>query len=55
MTVSKDRKWEHPETKELLDFNGLRKFLDEEAKAVEAELLGSIHIYTHLLDLRILD
>ncbi|MNJ87957.1 hypothetical protein D3C87_54930 [compost metagenome] len=55
VTVSKDRKWEHPETKELLDFNGLRKFLDEEAKAVEAELLGSIHIYTHLLDLRILD
>jgi len=52
VTVGVDRKWEHPNTGERLDIEGLRRLLAEEAQRVENALRGSVRITTRVLDLR---
>lgn len=52
ITVSSDRKWEHPDTKEMLDASGVRSMLSEEALKLECEMGSSFRLHVKVLDLR---
>jgi len=52
VTVSKDRKWEHPDTKEYLGLGMLEKMLQQEAKTVAYEMGNMIQVSANVLDLR---
>jgi len=52
VTVASDRSWEHPDTGEMLDINGLRAMLNAEAAKVVDELGGYVRVAAKVLDLR---
>jgi hypothetical protein len=52
VSISKDRKWEHPDTGKRLDVDGLNAVLQEEAERLELELGGAVKLMARLLDLR---
>ncbi|SFW28301.1 hypothetical protein [Luteibacter sp. UNCMF366Tsu5.1] len=52
VTVSSNRGWQHPDTGERLDINGLRQLLSDEAKRVEQQLHGQVRLTVRVLDLR---
>lgn len=52
VTISTDRRWQHPVTGKLVDIDGLMVFLNEEARAIEQELGGDVRIVARGLDLR---
>jgi hypothetical protein len=52
VTVTRDRKWEHPETGAKLDIAGLRQMLEEEARRIESEKVWSLKLAVKVLDLR---
>lgn len=51
VTVASDRKWEHPDTGEVLDIAGLRALLNAEASKVIEDLSGSLRLAVKVLDL----
>lgn len=52
ITLAKDRKWEHPLTKNRIDLDELRTLLKEEAKRVMSEMAGTVSLLVHIIDLR---
>ena len=52
VTVKKDRNWEHPDTKELVDIAGLAEMLNQEVEKVSIEMSGMVSIFARILDLR---
>lgn len=52
VTVASNRTWEHPDTGEMLDINGLRAMLEDEADRIVDELGGSVRVAAKVLDLR---
>jgi len=52
VTVAKDRNWEHPDSKELLDVVGLEAMLQVEASKIVAEMNSALRLTTRVLDLR---
>jgi hypothetical protein len=52
VTLKKDRKWKHPDKKDMIDFKELFTLLCDEARRVEESLNGRVSIGIHLLDLR---
>ncbi|WP_198960251.1 hypothetical protein, partial [Pseudomonas syringae] len=52
VTVASDRKWENPETGELIDIDGLRALLEFEASIVMTEMGNSVRLLIKVLDLR---
>lgn len=52
LTLAKDRKWRHPETRASIDLSGLMSLLSEEARRVEASIGGAIALTVRVLDLR---
>lgn len=52
ITISKDRKWEHPKTKKMITVEELESLLCAEAERIEDKLGGSVKLYVHVLDLR---
>ena len=52
VTLSKDRKWEHPESGERIAIDELMSLLHSEAERVQEALGGAVSVDVHLLDLR---
>jgi hypothetical protein len=52
VTISKDRKWEHPKARRRLDFEGLIAVLNEEAERLSKALGGTVKLMAKGLDLR---
>lgn len=52
VTVASDRRWEHPDTGEMLDSCGLRTMLDTETAKIVHELGDSVRLAIKILDLR---
>lgn len=52
VTIEKNKKWEHPETKKMITVEELESLLCTEAERVESKLGGSIKLHVHVLDLR---
>jgi hypothetical protein len=52
ISVKSDRTWQHPDTGQKLDLDGLIEMLNEEAKRLEAELGGAVRLMAKGLDLR---
>lgn len=52
ITVSSDRKWEHPDTKEMLDASGVFSMLSEEALKLESEMGSCFRLHVKVLNLR---
>ena len=52
VTVAKERNWDHPETAEKLDMNGLRTMLEVEAEKIMREMGGVLKLGVKVLDLR---
>lgn len=52
VTIAKERKWEHPDEKRMINIDELLTLLREEAKRVQDSLGGSVAIGVHVLDLR---
>lgn len=50
--AKKNRTWDHPETGEALNIDGLRKMLEKEARDIEVEKGGSLRLFAKVLDLR---
>ena len=52
VTLARDRKWQHPETRKRIGTRGLVALLREEARRVEDMMARSLMIGVHFLDLR---
>ena len=52
ITLSKDRRWEHPDTGASIGFTELLALLHEEAASIEKKLGGALRINVYGLDLR---
>ncbi len=52
ITLTKDRKWKHPEEKRMINAEELLSLLKAEATRVQEALGGNTYIHVHLLDLR---
>ena len=52
VTLAKNRKWRHPDTRKLIGKSGLVSLLREEARRVEDMMAGSVRIGVYFLDLR---
>ncbi|MDE0127945.1 MAG: ATP-binding protein [Gammaproteobacteria bacterium] len=52
LTLAKDRRWRHPETRASIDLWGLMSMLSEEARRVEASMGGAVALTVRVLDLR---
>jgi hypothetical protein len=52
VTVASDREWNHPDTREKLDFSGLIEMLEKEAERLSLEMGGTVRIMAKGLDLR---
>lgn len=52
VTVASDRQWQHPDTDEKIDIDGLRGVLTAEANRIVDELCGSIRLVIKVMDLR---
>lgn len=52
VTLARDKKWQHPDTGEALDFNGLIAMLNNEAQRLVADLGGAVRLLVKGLDLR---
>ncbi|MDD1134102.1 hypothetical protein [Pseudomonas shahriarae] len=52
VTVASERRWEHPETGELIGIEGLRELLEFEASRVVSEMGNSLRLLIKVLDLR---
>lgn len=52
LTLSIDRKWEHPDTGKRINLDALMKLLKAEARRVEKTMRGEVLIAIHCLDLR---
>ncbi|MGC8100489.1 hypothetical protein [Metapseudomonas otitidis] len=52
VTVSSDRNWEHPDTADMLDIQGLRSMLESEAIRVSNDMAGCLRLAIKVLDLR---
>ncbi len=52
ITVASNRSWEHPETGEKLDIDGLRAMLDAEAAKLVTDMGGTVRLAVKVLDLR---
>jgi hypothetical protein len=52
VTVASDRAWEHPDTRESLDIDGLRAMLEKEARKVVADMGACLQLSVKVLDLR---
>jgi hypothetical protein len=51
VTVGRERHWDHPDTGERLDIDGLRAMLAAEAQRVEQLMLGEVRLTTHVMRL----
>lgn len=51
-SISKDRKWEHPDTGTRIGLDELVSLLQDEAQKIEMSLGGSLRLHIHILDLR---
>ncbi|MEX1826892.1 hypothetical protein [Luteibacter sp. CQ10] len=49
VTVGRERHWDHPDTGERLDIDGLRDLLATEAQRVERLMLGEVRLTTHVM------
>ncbi len=52
VTIAKDRKWDHPKTREKIGFKELMIALNEEAYRLSKELGGTVKLMAKGLDLR---
>lgn len=52
VTVASDRKWDHPDTAERLDIEGLRAMLETEAARIVHDMGESVRLTVKVLDLR---
>jgi hypothetical protein len=52
ITISGDREWQHPDTGDRLDFQGLIQMLREEAVRIEEQMVGGLRLAVFGLDLR---
>lgn len=52
VTVAASRHWEHPDSGEKLDVNGLRTMLEDEALQVAADMGATLQLTARVLDLR---
>ena len=52
VTLAKERKWKHPDSRSSIDLTELVSLLCDEAKRVEEETGGAVALSVHLLDLR---
>lgn len=50
VTVASERRWEHPETGELIGIKGLRELLESEASRVVSEMGNSLRLLIKVLD-----
>ena len=51
-SISKDRKWEHPDSGTRIGLDELVSLLRDEAQKIETSLGGSLRLHIHILDLR---
>jgi hypothetical protein len=51
VTVAKDRKWEHPNTSERIDFDTLVALLKAEAKWIEESMGNTVQLHVHKISL----
>lgn len=51
LTLSKEKKWKHPDDGSLIDFDTLIQLLQDEAKRI-MKSMGGLRVYVHALDLR---
>ena len=52
VTLAKDRRWEHPDTGEMIDLGGLIAMLNEEARRITEGAAGALRVSARGLDLR---
>ena len=52
ITLAKERRWQHPDTKTRIGLPELMSLLRDEAKRVEEAMSGAVALRVHLLDLR---
>ncbi len=52
ITIKTPRRWQHPETRVMLDLAGLVSMLNEEATRIEQEMGGSLRLMARGLDLQ---
>lgn len=52
ITVSTDRNWQHPDSNDMLDVDGLLAMLSEEARKLENGMGASFRLHVKVLDLR---
>lgn len=51
VTVAKDRKWDHPDSGERIDFNTLVAVLKAEAKRIEESMGNTVQLHVHAINL----
>jgi len=51
ITLTKDKKWKHPDNNSWIDFEILIQLLQNEAKQI-MKSMGGLRLYVHTLDLR---
>ncbi|MEP7350763.1 MAG: hypothetical protein ABI668_12560 [Sphingorhabdus sp.] len=52
ITISGDREWDHPDTGDRLNFQGLIQMLRDEAAMIEQQMAGGLRLAVYGLDLR---
>lgn len=52
VTVGTNKRWEHPTSGELLDVEGLKRLLTQEAAEISWEMRGELDIFAWVVDLR---
>jgi hypothetical protein len=52
ISIASDKRWKHPDTNAILDFDGLIALLNEEAERLSAELGGAAKLMAKGMDLR---
>jgi hypothetical protein len=52
VTLARDRKWQHPDTKQPIDLNDLKGLLEKEAKRIEGTMADEVALVVHIIDLR---
>ncbi len=51
VTIAKDRKWDHPDTGERIDFDTLVALLKAEAKRIEESMGNTVQLHVHAISL----
>ncbi len=52
ITLGKEKKWDHPDTGERIDLDGLIAMLNEDASRIIADMGGAVRIVARAMDLR---